>query len=410
MNILQSLQQRRLIKDCSDIKNFTEKVENNHVFTVYAGFDLTADSLHVGNLAVLMQMRLFMQHGHKIIAVIGGATTKIGDPSGKDETRKVMHKDTILTNKLGIIESIMRILLPNEKYDLSLESEVIFQAEQLTIIDNDYWFKNINYIDFLRDIGTHFTVNRMLAMESVKNRLDRMQSMSFIEFNYMLLQAYDFLYLHEKYGCDVQIGGSDQWGNMINGVDLIGKVAPRSKVFALTFPLVTRSDGKKMGKSENGAIWLNSTKLSDFEYFQYFRNIPDADVATFTNIFTDSVAFEGGDINKLKEVLAFEATKICRGELAGQTALGSAVKMFADGELDIENALLLPQQNILDLVLAAKFATSKGEVRRLIEGGGVKINGEAVKDVTFLVTNAGVNGEYFLLSVGKKNKITIKLI
>lgn len=385
--------------------------------SAYIGFDCTADSLHAGSLIQIMILRLLQKHGHNPIILLGGGTTKIGDPSGKDEARKVLDDVAIQKNLDGIRKT--------------LEKFISFEGKSAaTLVNNDDWLKNINYIDFLRDIGRHFSINRMLTFDSVKTRLDREQSLSFLEFNYMILQAYDFYELNKKHDCRLQIGGSDQWGNIVNGVELTRRIAaanaPQGKntdkkrdVFGLTSPLLTTSDGKKMGKTADGAVWLDPLLLSPFDYFQYFRNSHDADIEKFLKLFTEleiadieslgiAALKDGGEvevekINKAKEILAFEATKICHGENAANDAIKKARDIFISKNT---NAYALKEisleadgsKKLTDIMKEIGAVESASQGKRLIEGKAVKIDGETVLDPRYSVNEASE----FNLSVGKK--------
>ena len=386
MNIIEELKLRNLYSNCTDL----DLIADGRKLTVYAGFDATASSLHVGNLTTLMMLRLFQKHGHKVIALLGGATTKIGDPSGKDSMRKILSDEDILVNKNSIKQCILNIL------------------PSVTILDNNDWFDGIKYIDLLRDIGHLFSINRMLTMDSVKLRLEREQNLSFLEFNYMILQSFDFWHLYQNYGCNVQIGGSDQWGNIVCGIDLIHKKDNKSKAFGVTAPLITRSDGKKMGKSEDGAIWLNKDMLSDFDYFQYFRNTPDSDVEKMMLIFTDLETIDKTkNINDLKADLAFEATKICRGTDAAESAKKQAETIFIKRELDTENAIKIDKNiAILDLLLKLEAVPSKSEARKLIANNGVKIDDKTIINTSLTINNSG----FYKVSVGKKKHFTIFIV
>ena len=398
--------------------------------TAYIGFDCTAKSLHAGSLIQIMILRLLQKHGHKPLVLLGGGTTKIGDPSGKDEARQVLTEEKIQENLNGIRKT--------------LEKFVSFEGSSAAVlVNNDDWLKNLNYLEFLRDVGRHFSINRMLTFDSVKARLEREQPLSFLEFNYMILQAYDFYILNgedertpyygKKHGksCLLQIGGSDQWGNIVNGVELTRRknsettnIArdgtespgpdmkyPIKPTFGLTSPLLTTADGKKMGKTADGAVWLDETMLSPFDYFQYFRNTHDADVGKFLKLFTDLELSEienleklkDQEINKAKEILAFEAVKICHGEVEANAALQKAREIFvsknsaAFGEkeisLGVENA-----KKLIEIMKEIGAVESNGEAKKLIEGKAVKINGEAVLDVHLVIKEIGE----FDLSVGKK--------
>lgn len=437
--LINELMARNLWKDCSDLLSLNKLLQDGEKLSVYAGFDMTADSLHVGNLIVLNVLKIFHKYGHNVIILLGGATTRIGDPSGKNELRKVLTEEQISRNKTGIVKSITNIFgYTQDMVRLNLDNEIVLQSSDktITITDNNYWLRNISYLDILTKVGRHFSMARMLSMESVSARLERNESLTFLEFNYMILQAYDFYYLSKKYNCSIQIGGSDQWGNIIQGVDLIGALSPQEKVFALTFPLITTSDGKKMGKSVDGAIWLNEDKLDPYKYFQYFRNIADNDIEKFYYLYSNldplvvkkkiDQAFTDGDkaINQLKSDLALEVTTICHGKEAAKQALNSSINNFITGSLDIEKAVHLEMAdvNIIDLLLKANLVPSKAEAKRMIQANGVKINKSIVNEA--IIINRTVlwdnfaneiqpveDGKniYFLLQLGKKNHITISL-
>ncbi len=392
--LLNELYAKNLVKDVINLEKLDEKLALGEKICVYAGFDLTADSLHVGHLVPLNTLKIFHKHGHKIIVLFGGATTKIGDPSGKDESRKMQNPEQIQENKAGIMKSVAKFI--------NLDSNVIF-------LDNDEWIGVMGYIDFLRDVGSHFSVNKMLTMESVKIRLDRQSHLSFLEFNYMLLQAYDFYYLRENYGCCMQIGGSEQWGNIVNGIDLINKKSQqKGDIFGMTMNLVTRSDGKKMGKSEGGAVWLNEEKMPAYDYYQYFRNVPDGDVANFFTIFTEISSLDEVlqlDINAQKKRLAFEVTQICHGENAAKQAEERAILEFESGiATDVLEYNLQNGAEIAEILFNLGLFPSKGEGKKTIRAGGVKLNNLAIAE-----NYAVIPGEY-KLAIGKKRffKLIIK--
>ncbi len=338
--------------------------------TAYVGYDCTAPSLHIGNLVSIMMLRHFQQAGHRPIVLMGGGTTKVGDPSGKDEGRQLLDDAKIAANKASIRRIFERFL--------------DFDGPNAAIMaDNDEWLSALVYIPFLRDIGRHFSVNRMLSFDSVKLRLDREQPLSFIEFNYMILQAYDFLELNRRHGCTLQMGGSDQWGNIVNGTDLIRRVDGK-EAFGLTTPLITRADGAKMGKTAAGAVWLHEDSLPGFDYWQFWRNSHDEDVAKFLKLFTDLSladidAVMAGDINAAKVVLATEATALCRGRDAAIAAAATAAATFAGGAGDdLPSFAVAAPVGILDALVGLGFAASKGEARRLVAGGGARVDGDAV--------------------------------
>ncbi|MES2961455.1 MAG: tyrosine--tRNA ligase [Pseudomonadota bacterium] len=381
--------------------------------TAYIGFDCTAKSLHAGSLIQIMILRLLQKHGHRPIVLLGGGTTKIGDPSGKDEARQVLTEEKIQENLAGIKKT--------------LEKFISFEGKNAAImVNNDDWLKDINYLEFLRNVGRHFSINRMLTFDSVKARLEREQPLSFLEFNYMILQAYDFYELNKKLNCRLQIGGSDQWGNIVNGVELTRRIGSETNqlakianvidkninsVFGLTSPLLTTADGKKMGKTADGAVWIDETMLPAFEYFQYFRNTHDADVGKFLRLFTDLEISEienleklkDQEINKAKEILAFEATKICHGEKTANEVLQKAREIFVAKNTAAfeEKEISLGEEKtkkLVDIIFEIGAAESKGAAKKLIEGKAIKINGEAVLDVSHSISNT----DSFDLSVGKK--------
>jgi tyrosyl-tRNA synthetase len=373
----------------------------------YIGFDCTAESLHVGSLLQIMCLRLLQKNGHQPIVLLGGGTTRIGDPSGKDKTRKILSEDKIEKN-IQNIKSILKKFLDNDNPD----TKPIF-------VNNYTWLKNLNYISFLRDIGKHFTINKMLTFESVKTRLEREQSLSYMEFNYMILQAYDFLELNKNENCVLQIGGSDQWGNIVNGVELIKRYFNKQS-YGLTTPLITLATGAKMGKSENGAIWLNKRLLSAYDYWQFWRNTDDRDVIKFLKIFTDleNEKIENEktrNINELKVLLANETTTMLHGKKAAENSEQAAKEAFSGNLLgsnlpSIQIKNLEKKINIIDLVVLSKLETSKSEIRRLIKGNAVKINDKTVSDEKLVIKNELFNDNYLKLSIGKKRHIKIEIV
>jgi len=372
--------------------------------TGYIGFDATANSLHVGNLVSIMLLRWLQKTGHRPITLLGGATTKVGDPSGRDETRKLLTDEDIAQNIAGVLKNYQQF--------------IDFDNGRAILANNNDWLGELKYIDFLREVGSHYSVNRMLAMDSVKLRLEREQNLSFIEFNYMLMQGYDFVELHRLHGCTLQMGGSDQWGNIVSGVEL-GRRMKGLEFFGLTTPLVTKADGSKMGKSVSGAVWLSADKLSPYDYYQFWRNTADADVArmlaTFTELPMPEVrrlgALGGAEINEAKKVLAFEATRLCHGENAAAAAAETARVTFESGVLggDLPTVTTTAGTTIVDLLVQSGLAESKGEAKRLIAGGGVRLNDEKVSDegAKLLAENLS-NGEA-KLSAGKKKHAIIKV-
>jgi tyrosyl-tRNA synthetase len=374
----------------------------------YIGFDCTAESLHVGSLLQIMCLRLLQKNGHRPIVLLGGGTTRIGDPSGKDKTRKILSEEEIERN-IKNIQNILKKFLNSGNSN----TEPIF-------VNNYTWLKSLNYISFLRDIGKHFTINKMLTFDSVKTRLEREQSLSYMEFNYMILQAYDFLELNKNENCVLQIGGSDQWGNIINGVELIKRYSNKQS-FGLTTPLITLATGAKMGKSENGAIWLDEKLLSSYDYWQFWRNIDDRDVIKFLKIFTDldynKIENEKDkDINELKVLLANEATTMLHGSKAAKNSEQAAKEAFSGNTLGsnlpsikMKKKDLDTKINIIDLVALSKLETSKSEIRRLIKGNAVKINDKIISDEKLIIKNELFNDNYLKLSLGKKRHIKIEI-
>jgi len=363
----------------------------------YGGFDATAPSLHVGNLMLIMLLRRLQQAGHKPIVIMGGGTTKVGDPSGKDEVRKLLDDDGINANIASIRRVFERFLTFGEG------------PTDAIMINNDDWLSRLGYIELLRDVGRHFTINRMLTFDSVKLRLDREQPLTFLEFNYMILQAYDFLKLSRDHGCRLQMGGSDQWGNIVNGIELARRI-DGTEVFGVTAPLITKPDGTKMGKSVSGAVWLNEDQLSHYDYWQFWRNTDDRDVGRFLRLFTDVPldeiarleALEGAEINEAKKVLADAATAMCRGVDAAQAAAETARRTFEEGA----SGESLPMHSVaggsialVDALVALGFAASKGEAKRLIKGGGARIDGEKASDESAMIA---VTGDPVRISSGKK--------
>jgi tyrosyl-tRNA synthetase len=381
---------------------------NEQTIPAYIGFDCTADSLHVGSLVQIMMLRVLQRTGHKPIVLMGGGTTKVGDPSGKDAARPLLSDQDIENNKQGILQVFEKYLTFGDG------------PTDAIMVDNAEWLDNLAYIRFLRDFGPHFSINRMLGMESVKLRLDREQPLSFLEFNYAILQAYDFMELRRRYGCVLQMGGSDQWGNIVTGIDLTRRVDSQ-EVFGLTSPLITTASGAKMGKTADGAIWLNADRLSPFQFWQFWRNTEDADVERFLSLFTelpmDEVrrlgALEGADINEAKIILANEATTLCHGPDAAAEAMQTAQQTFADGgagdglpqiSLSAEEADGL---GMIAALVKVGFAKSNGEARRLIRGGGARLNDVAVNDEDHVMQGADFGDGRAKISAGKKRHALI---
>ncbi len=407
---LNIMQDRGFYNQCTNLEGFDEYLadcEQKGVPAVgYLGSDPTGDSLHVGHIVPLMMMRWFQKCGHKPLTLVGGATARIGDPSGKDKLRPFLDEATLARNIEGLKKSFSKFLRFGNG------------ANDALMVDNWDWFKDVNYLEFLRDIGTCYSVNRMLTMDSVKTRLDREQPMSFLEFNYMLLQGYDFCVLMQKYGCRAQIAGSDQWGNITSGTEL-GRRKYNTELFGYTSPIITDSNGKKMGKSEGNAVWINEDKLSSYDYFQYFRNIGDNEVGKCLRIYTDLPmdevrrleALQDKEINEAKKVLAFEATKICRSEAEAVNAKETAIKAFeqnqAGGELpclEIDSG-----EGILNAFVNIGFCASKGEARRLIKQGGLKLNDKQITDENYCLSACDIVDGQAKIALGKKKIGIIKL-
>jgi len=374
----------------------------------YIGFDCTAESLHVGSLLQIMCLRLLQKHGHRPIVLLGGGTTRIGDPSGKDKTRKILTEKEIERN-IKSIEKILKKFLNNN----DPKTKPIF-------VNNYSWLKGLNYISFLREIGKHFTINKMLTFESVKTRLDREQSLSYMEFNYMILQAYDFLELNKKENCSLQIGGSDQWGNIVNGTELIKRYSNK-QAYGLTTPLITLASGAKMGKTETGAVWLDEKLLSSYDYWQFWRNIDDRDVIKFLKMFTDLNIEEienikNEDINQLKIKLANETTSMLHGKKAAVNSEQAAKEAFSGNSLGsnlptikIRSKDINKSLTIIELVVLSKLENSKSEIRRLIKGNAVKLNDQIISDEKLIINNKLFKNNYLKLSIGKKRHIKVEL-
>lgn len=409
-DFISKLVERQYLHQCTDIEALDAKAAGGPV-TAYIGFDCTAPSLHVGSLVPIMLLRLFQQTGHKPIVLMGGGTTKVGDPSGKDDQRKLLDDAAIAANMAGIKSVFEKFLTFGDG------------PKDAVMVNNADWLENLNYVSFLRDYGRHFTINRMLSFDSVKLRLDREQPLTFLEFNYMILQAYDFLELANRHSVSLQMGGSDQWGNIINGVELGRRVAEK-QLYGLTTPLLTTASGAKMGKTADGAVWLNEDALSAYDYWQYWRNCEDADVGRFLRLFTEMPIeeierlekLEGAEINDAKKTLADEATRLCRGDKAAELARSTAETTFEQGgmgedlpSVDIARAELDAGIGVLVAFTMAGLSTSNGEARRLIRGGGAKVNDQAVSDEKATISSEQINSDGVIkLSAGKKRHALIK--
>ena len=409
-DFLQTLSARGFIHQISDETGLDDLL-TKEMTTAYIGFDATAPSLHAGSLVQIMLLYWFQQTGHRPLALMGGGTTMVGDPSGKDESRQMLTAELIEENKAGIKQVFSRFL------------EFGDSGNQAIMADNADWLLSLNYVDFLRDIGRHLSVNQMLARDSVKLRLEREQHLSFLEFNYMCLQAYDYAELARRYNCRLQMGGSDQWGNIVSGVDL-GRRMGTPELFALTTPLLTTSSGAKMGKTADGAIWLSEDLLPVYDYWQYWRNAEDADVGRFMKLFTtlplDEIAryetLEGAELNEAKKVLATEATAMVHGRESAELAAETARKTFEEGQAaDTLPSITVPATDLaegiglLNLIVQAGLAISNGEARRHVKGGAIRINDKGISDERMQVTDAQLNNDGAIkLSLGKKKHFLIK--
>ncbi|MCA0432552.1 MAG: tyrosine--tRNA ligase [Proteobacteria bacterium] len=403
LNILSS---RGYIHQCSDTAGLDALAKDRKI-TAYIGFDCTAPSLHVGSLVQIMLLHWLQQTGNKPIVLMGGGTTRVGDPSGRDESRKLLSVDDIENNKRGIQQVFARFL------------QFGSSGNDAAMVDNAEWLTKLNYIDMLRDIGRHFSVNRMLTMDSVKLRLEREHELSFIEFNYMVLQAYDYVELARRYNCNLQMGGSDQWGNIVNGIDL-GRRMGTHQLYALTSPLITLASGAKMGKTASGAVWLNADMRSPYEYWQFWRNTEDADVGRFLRLFTtlplDEVArlekLGGAEINDAKKILANAATSLLHGAAAADEAAETARKTFEEGAsaegLPTVGVTLGEGLGILAALVQAGLASSNGEARRSIQGGAIRVNDEPVRDDKLVLGEALLKDGSIKLSMGKKKHVLLK--
>ena len=405
-DFLNILSERGFIHQISDPDALDAQAKAGAI-TGYIGFDATATSLHAGSLLQIMMLRWMQKTGHKPIALMGGGTTKIGDPSFKDESRKMLSVEQIAHNLAGIRQVFTKFLTFGDG------------PTDARMVNNADWLDHLNYIDFLRDYGVHFTINRMLSFDSVKLRLDREQPLTFLEFNYMILQGYDFLELSRRHNCVLQMGGSDQWGNIVNGIEL-GRRCDQKQLFALTSPLLTTSSGAKMGKTASGAVWLNADLLSPYDYWQYWRNSEDADVTRFLKLYTEMPLAEiarlgalgGSEINDAKKILATEATAMLHGRAVADDAAETARRTFEEGqsaaglptlELDLDAGT-----GLLAACVAAGFASSNGEARRSIQGGAIRVNDQAVSDEKLTLTRALLTDGVIKLSMGKKKHVLVK--
>ena len=410
-SFLRVMSERNFIHQVTDWKSLDALLSEKNM-VAYIGFDCTADSLHVGSLVQIMMLRYFQKCGHRPIVLMGGGTTKVGDPSGKDDARQLLNDNEIERNKQGIKTVFEKYLNFGDG-----PSDAI-------MCDNDEWLSGLEYVQFLRDYGRHFSVNRMLSFDSVKLRLDREQPLSFLEFNYMILQAYDFLELSRRFDCSLQMGGSDQWGNIVNGVELARRIDQKS-VFGLTTPLVTTASGAKMGKSAQGAIWLNSDRLSPYDFWQYWRNTEDEDVDRFLKLFTelplDEIArlsaLKGNELNEAKKILAHEVTQLCHGRDVANSVAESARKTFEEGSIGQDLPFIIINKNdledgvwVIEAMRKLALIQSNGEGRRLIANGGVRVNDTVISDPEkqLNVSDITISG-MIKLSAGKKRHALVKL-
>src|SRR5712671_7069496 len=406
LNVLSS---RGFIQQISEPSEALDSLARERPITAYIGFDCTAPSLHVGSLVQIMLLYWLQQTGHRPIALMGGGTTRVGDPSGKDESRRLLGDEDIAQNLAGIRAIFAKFLS--------------FGSGKALMANNADWLNGLDYVDFLRDVGRHFSVNRMLAQDSVKLRLERQHELSFLEFNYMVLQAYDFVELYRRHGCVLQMGGSDQWGNIVNGIEL-GRRMLNAQLFALTTPLLTTSSGVKMGKTESGAVWLNADMMSPYDYWQFWRNTEDGDVGRFLKLFTTMplseinrlTALQGQEINEAKKVLATEATALVHGRGAADQAAETARQTFEEGALseslptiEIAGAELEAGLGVLAAFVKSGLVASNGEARRQIKGGGLRVNDVAVTDEKLMLTGVHLTPERVIkLSLGKKRHVLLK--
>ncbi len=407
---LSEMNSRGFLNQCTDLDKL-DKILRDKTIKAYIGFDSTAPSLHVGSLMQIMVLRLLQKYGHQPIVLLGGGTTLIGDPSGKDSTRKILQHKDIKKNITGIKKVFEKLLISKNK-----KTKPIF-------VDNYSWLGKLKYIEFLRDVGKHFTINKMLTFDSVKLRLEREQSLSYMEFNYMILQAYDFFQLFKKNDCILQMGGSDQWGNIVNGVELIRRILQK-EAFGLTTPLITLSSGVKMGKTEKGAVWLDKKLFSPYDYWQFWRNTADEEVKTFLKYFTElnldelsNIIDKEQDINKLKILLANEATTILHGSRLAKESEETAKTTFVQGgigknipEKKISKKLVEKGINVIDFIFQNGMSSSKSEIRRILKNNGIKINDKSISDEKMIVNlKVFLEKDYIKLSIGKKTHLKVRI-
>jgi tyrosyl-tRNA synthetase len=409
-DFLKIMTERSFVHQCSDVEGLDKLAADGRAIA-YVGYDCTAPSLHVGSLLSIMMLTWLQKTGGKPIVLMGGGTTRVGDPSGKDETRQIRSIEEIGANKDGMKQVFAKFLAFGDGKTDAL------------MVDNAEWLAPLNYIEFLRDVGRHFSVNRMLTMDSAKLRLEREQELSYIEFNYMLLQAYDYVELHQRYGCNLQMGGSDQWGNIVTGIDLGRRMGVKQPLFALTCPLLTTASGAKMGKTAAGAVWLNEAQLSAYDYWQFWRNTEDADVDRFLKLFTllpiDEIArltkLGGSEINEAKKVLATEATTLAHGREKAEAAAETARKTFEEGALasdlptiEVSRGDLDAGLGVLTAFVKAGLVASNGEARRQIQGGGLKVNDKPVASDKAVLNSGDAVAGVIKLSLGKKKHVLLK--
>ncbi len=408
---LHTLAERGFIHQCTDGTGLDDLLSGADPKAGYIGFDCTADSLHVGSMIPIMLLRWFQKCGHQPIVLMGGGTTRVGDPSGKDESRQILTDEIITANMVGIKDIFQKFLAFGDG------------PADAIMVNNADWLDALEYIPFLREFGRHFSVNRMLSFESVKLRLEREQPLSFLEFNYMILQAYDFLELARRHTCALQLGGSDQWGNIVNGVEL-GRRVDGLSLYGLTSPLITTASGEKMGKTASGAVWLNADRLSPYDYYQFWRNTADADVGRFLKLFTELPleeiarleALKDAEINEAKKILALEATSLCHGQTAAESAAETARATFEDGTQGADLPIVSVSRDRLEngiaafeIFVLAGLASSNGEARRLVRGGGGRINDVVAQDEAQPITKSDINAEGVIkLSAGKKRHVLIR--
>lgn len=408
---MQEAAARGFIFQCTDPTALDDAMVKGSV-AAYIGFDPTADSLHVGSLIQIMMLRLLQKHGHRPVALVGGGTARIGDPSFREEARRLMTEETIRTNLAGIEGCLRQFLAFGSG------------ASDALLANNADWLDKLAYIDLLRDVGVHFSINRMLSFDSVKNRLEREQGLTFLEFNYSILQSYDFRELNRRYGVTLQLGGSDQWGNIVSGVDLVRRT-DQTSVMGLTTPLLTTSSGVKMGKTANGAVWLSENRLPVFDYWQFWRNTEDADVGRFLRLFTDLPleecarleSLQGAEINEAKKILATEATALCHGREAAQAAAEAARQTFEEGKVaaadlpvhSVPQAMLTEGVPVFRLFVEAGLVKTNGEARRLVRGGGARVNNAVVQDENSVISEKDMADGAIRLSSGKKHHVLVKV-